>query len=144
VLPDIHALRRDVALLRRVLGPQRRTLDVLARTGVDLTDRSRRDLSDAIDHHGRLVESLDAAHQMVSTVLDTYRGAAAERMNEVMKVLTVISTIFIPLTFIAGVYGMNFKHMPELDQSWAYPAAMGLMLSIALGMIIFFKRKKWF
>lgn len=141
VLPDIHALRRDIALLRRVLGPQRRTLDALSRNGVGLTDRSRRDLADAIDHHNRLVDSLEASHQMVATVLDTYRGAAAERMNEVMKVLTVVSAIFLPLTLVAGIYGMNFTYMPELERRWGYFASLGLMATIAVTMWIYFVRR---
>ena len=141
VLPDIHALRRDVAVLRRVLGPQRRMLEILARNGEDLTDRTRRDLSDALDHHVRLVDSLDSAHQMVATVLDTYRGAAAERMNEVMKVLTVISSIFLPLTLIAGVYGMNFAYMPELERRWGYFAALTAMAVVAVTMWGYFIRR---
>lgn len=141
VLPDIHALRRDVALLRRVLGPQSRTLEVLARNGVDFSDRARRDLSDAIDHHARLVDSLESAHQMVVTVLDTYRGAAAERMNEVMKVLTVVSAIFLPLTLVAGIYGMNFTYMPELERRWGYFASLGLMATIGISMWIYFVRR---
>ena len=141
VLPDIHALRRDVALLRRVLGPQRRTLDVLARTDVQLDDVSRRDLSDARDHHGRMVDSLDSSHQMVATVLDTYRGATAEKMNEVMKVLTVFSAIFMPLTLIAGIYGMNFEHMPELRRPWAYGAVLVAMAVIGAGLWIYFVRR---
>ena len=140
-LPDIHALRRDVALLRRMLGPQRRALDVLARNGVGLSERTHRDLSDALDHHVELVDSLDSAHQMVATLLDTYRGAAAERMNEVMKVLTVISSIFLPLTLIAGIYGMNFQYMPELERRYGYFASLGAMAVIAVSMWIYFVRR---
>ena len=109
VLPDIHALRRDIALLRRTLGPQRRVLESL--------------------------------HQMVTSVLDTYRGAAAERMNEVMKVLTVISSIFLPLTLVAGIYGMNFEHMPELEQRWGYPVALAAMAAVGAAMWIYFVRR---
>ncbi|WP_436795121.1 magnesium/cobalt transporter CorA [Actinospongicola halichondriae] len=141
VLPDIHALRRDIALLRRVLGPQRRTLDVLTRTALDLDDATRRDLSDALDHHNHMVDSLDSAHQMVATVLDTYRGAAAERMNEVMKVLTVFSAIFMPLTLIAGIYGMNFENMPELRQPWAYGSVLAAMVVIGASLWLYFVRR---
>ena len=141
VLPDIHALRRDIAVLRRMLGPQRRVLDSLHRADSGITERARRDLADALDHHDRLVDSIDAAHQMVSNVLDTYRGAAAERMNEVMKVLTVISSIFLPLTLIAGIYGMNFDHMPELERRWAYPVTLAAMATLGIGMWVYFVRR---
>ncbi|MDZ7675709.1 MAG: magnesium/cobalt transporter CorA [Acidimicrobiales bacterium] len=141
VLSDIHALRRDIALLRRVLGPQRRTLDLLARTDVGHDDRAGRDLSDARDHHTRMVASLETAHQMVATVLDTYRGATAEQMNEVMKVLTAFSAIFMPLTFIAGIYGMNFTNMPELDTPWGYGAVLAIMAVIGASLWVYFVRR---
>jgi len=141
VLPDIHALRRDIALLRRSLAPQRRMLETLARTRDDATDPAGRDLADAIDHHSHMVESLDSAHQMVATLVDTYRGATAERLNEVMKVLTVFSATFLPLTLVAGIYGMNFQHMPELDESWAYPSALVFMALIAAALWLYFVRR---
>ena len=141
VLPDIHALRRDIALLRRSLVPQRRMLELLARHHGDSTDPAGRDLADAVDHHVHMVESLDSAHQMVATLVDTYRGATAERLNEVMKVLTVFSAIFLPMTLVAGIYGMNFRHMPELDDRWGYPFALGLMALIAIGLWLYFVRR---
>ena len=141
VLPDIHALRRDIAVLRRVLGPQRRVLEVLVRSEHGLGDKEARDLADAVDHHVRMVESLDSAHQMIGSVLDTYRGATAEKMNEVMKVLTVFSAIFMPLTLIAGIYGMNFEHMPELQQPWAYGMVLGAMAVLGAGLWLYFVRR---
>jgi len=141
VLPDIHALRRDVALLRRSLAPQRRMLELLARSRTETTDPAGRDLADAVDHHVHMVESLDSAHQMVATLVDTYRSATAERLNEVMKVLTVFSAIFLPLTLVAGIYGMNFRHMPELDEGWGYPAALGVMAVIAAALWLYFVRR---
>jgi magnesium transporter len=141
VLPDIHALRRDVALLRRSLAPQRRMLELLARSRSDNTDPAGRDLTDAIDHHVHMMESLDSAHQMVATLVDTYRSATAERLNEVMKVLTVFSAIFLPLTLVAGIYGMNFQYMPELDETWAYPSALGIMVVIGVGLWLYFVRR---
>ena len=141
VVPDIHALRRDVALLRRVLGPQRRVLEVLQRKDLSLTDRTMRDLSDALDHHNRLSDSLESAHQMVVTVLDTYRGAAADKTNEVMTVLTVVSAIFLPLTLIAGIYGMNFTYMPELQRRWGYFACLGAMAALGIGMWLYFMHR---
>ncbi len=80
---------------------------------------------------------------MVSGIRDIYLSSVSTRMNEIMKVLTIIATIFIPLTFIAGIYGMNFKYMPELNYIWGYPAALGLMSLVGIGMVIFFKRRKW-
>jgi magnesium transporter len=117
VLPDIHALRRDVALLRRSLAPQRRMLELVARTRADGTDPAGRDLA------------------------DTYRSATAERLNEVMKVLTVFSAIFLPMTLVAGIYGMNFELMPELDERWGYPFALGTMALIAIALWLYFVRR---
>jgi magnesium transporter len=92
----------------------------------------------------QVIEALESYRETATGIQEVYFSSVSNRMNEVMKVLTIISTIFIPLTFIAGVYGMNFTYMPELGQRWAYPAAWGLMVSIAIGMISYFKRKKWF
>ncbi len=146
VLPDIHALRRDIAVLRRILAPQRRMVELLSRRRPHalhdgVSERASRDLADAVDHHVRLIESLDAAHQMVATLVDTYRGAAAEQMNEVMKVLTVFSAIFMPLTLIAGIYGMNFERMPELDEPWGYGTALGAMAILGTGLWVYFVRR---
>jgi magnesium transporter len=141
VLPDIHALRRDIALLRRSLAPQRRMLELLERGRDDPADPAGRDLADAVDHHARMLESLDAAHQMVATLVDTYRSATAERLNEVMKVLTVFSAIFLPLTLVAGIYGMNFEQMPELDEGWAYPTTLATMAVIGIGLWLYFVRR---
>ncbi|MFP5320429.1 MAG: magnesium/cobalt transporter CorA [Acidimicrobiia bacterium] len=141
VLPDIHALRRDIAVLRRSLAPQRRMLETLARSRSERSDPAGRDLADAVDHHVHMVESLDSAHQMVATLVDTYRSATAERLNEVMKVLTVFSAIFLPLTLVAGIYGMNFVFMPELDERWGYPAALGTMAVVGVGLWLYFVRR---
>lgn len=141
VLPDIHALRRDIALLRRSLSPQRRMLELLVRSRSESGDPAGRDLADAVDHHVHMIESLDSAHQMVATLIDTYRSATAERLNEVMKVLTVFSAIFLPLTLIAGIYGMNFLYMPELDERVAYPASLGLMLVVGVSLWVYFVRR---
>ncbi len=141
VLPDIHALRRDIAFLRRSLAPQRRMLEVVTRSHGDPTDPAGRDLADALDHHVLLIEALDSAHQMVATLVDTYRSATAERLNEVMKVLTVFSAIFLPMTLVAGIYGMNFEYMPELDERWGYPMSLAMMAVIAIGLWLYFVRR---
>jgi magnesium transporter len=80
---------------------------------------------------------------MLSGMLDIYLSSVSNRMNEVMKVLTIIATLFIPLTFIAGVYGMNFRHMPELEWPWGYPIVWGIMIALAVLMVLYFRRKKW-
>ena len=91
-----------------------------------------------------LIDSLDAYQDLTSNLLDIHMNAMNNRMNEVMKVLTVISTIFIPLTFIVGVYGMNFDFMPELRWKYGYPSIWIVMLMVVLGMLSFFRYKKWF
>ena len=144
VLPSVQALRRDISLLRRVLAPQRRVLDVLLRRESDDDDRRAvRDLNDAVDHHAQLIESLDSAHQMVGTLLDTYRGATAEQMNETMKVLTTFSAIFMPLTLVAGIYGMNFENMPELHHPLGYAGALVLMAVIGVSLWLYFLRRRF-
>jgi magnesium transporter len=100
-------------------------------------------LKDLYDHIIQAAETVETYRELVAGVMEVNLSAASNRLNKVMKVLTIISTIFIPLTFIVGVYGMNFHFMPELDIPLAYPITWGIMLLIALGMIIFFKRRKW-
>ena len=142
VLSDTQALRRDAALLRKVLGPQQESLLSLAAVDTELLCAdARRRLRDAYDHHHQLVEGLDAARLMLTSVADTYRAAVAERTNDVMKVLTVFSAILLPLGVIAGVYGMNFEHMPELGRRWAYPIVLGVMAVIATGLWAYFVRR---
>ena len=94
-------------------------------------------------HVLHVVESTEALRDLVGSVRDLYLTKLDSRLNETMKVLTVIATIFIPLSFLAGLYGMNFENMPELRQPWAYPALLSVMLAVALGMLLFFRRKRW-
>jgi magnesium transporter len=96
------------------------------------------------DHTIQVIDTIETFRDMVSGMLDIYLSSVSNRMNEVMKVLTIIATIFIPLTFIAGVYGMNFVNMPELQWHWGYFGVWGVMIAVAVGMIIYFKRKNWF
>jgi len=98
---------------------------------------------DLHDHIVQIAETLASYRDILWGLTDTYMGSMSNRMNNIMRLLTLISTIFIPLTFIVGVYGMNFEHMPELHYKWAYPACWGVMLLITIGMIIYFRRKKW-
>ena len=99
---------------------------------------------DLYDHVLHVLETVDTYRDILTQMLDTYMSSISNRMNEVMKVLTVIATIFIPITFIAGVYGMNFELMPELHWAWGYPGALGLMIATALGLMLYFKKKFWF
>lgn len=142
VIPEIQALRRDVILLRHIVAPQRDLLLVLSREGSSLVEAAtRRRFADVYDHHHRLAESLDAYRLLLATVLDTYRGSVAERMNEVMKVLTVFTAVLLPLSLIAGVYGMNFEHIPELGWRWGYFGVLGVMALLGLGLWGYFARR---
>ena len=100
-------------------------------------------LRDVYDHTIQVIDSIDTFRDMISGTLDVYLSSVSNKMNEVMKVLTIIATIFIPITFIAGVFGMNFKYMPELEWRWAYPIVWLVMLAIGIAMLIGFRRRKW-
>ena len=138
----VQAFRRDSIVLRRALAPERDMVRSLMHEGMPGIDvRARRRLDSVYDDCFRVVESLDMARALLASVLETYRGAVAERMNEVMKVLTVFSAIILPLSLLAGIYGMNFTNMPELDQPWAYFALLGVMAFIAVGLWLYFSRR---
>jgi magnesium transporter len=98
---------------------------------------------DIYDHTIHIIDTLETFRDMLSGMLDIYLSSISNRMNEVMKVLTVIATIFMPLTFIAGIYGMNFKYMPELEWRWGYAMVWAILFTIAGGMLFYFRRKKW-
>jgi len=100
-------------------------------------------LRDLYDHTIQVVDSVETFRDIVSGILDVYLSSVSNKMNEVMKVLTIIATIFIPLTFIAGIYGMNFEFMPELKFHWAYPTLWLVMVAVFFSMLIYFRRKKW-
>ncbi|MEJ2502318.1 MAG: magnesium/cobalt transporter CorA, partial [Gemmatimonadota bacterium] len=146
----IHAARRDALTLRHALWPMREAMAQLYRDEFALiSDETRIYLRDAYDHSIQVMDLLENYREMGSALLDVYLSSVSHRMNEVMKVLTIIATIFIPLTFIAGIYGMNFDpeasplNMPELGWYWGYPAVWALMLLVALALVWFFKRKRW-
>ncbi len=144
-MAGLQDAKADLNRFRRVLWPVRETVVVLSHSDSDLLDeRLGPFLRDLQDNAVQVIEAVESYRETASGIQDVFLSSVSNRMNEVMKVLTIISTIFIPLTFIAGVYGMNFRHMPELEQPWAYPVALGLMGAIAAAMIAFFKRKKWF
>ncbi len=141
-LSESQALRRDVIVLRRIMGPQRDVLRNLSQLPSDLMPQpAARAFGSAYDHLFRLVESLDAARSLLAGVVETYRGAIAERTNEVMKVLTVFSAILLPLSLIAGIYGMNFIMIPGADLRWGFVGLAGLMAIFAAGAWLYFARR---
>lgn len=148
-LNDIHRLKRELLLLRRMLWPHREVLNVLLREEDRLIQPNiKLFLRDCYDHTIHIMELLEAYRDMAASMLDVYLSSVSNRLNENMRILTVIATIFMPLTFIAGVYGMNFDrrspwNMPELGWSYGYPAVLGVMLAVFAGMIGYFRRKHW-
>ncbi len=150
-LAEIHQLKRDLLSLRRLIWPLRDAVNVLIRdAGEFFGAEVRVYLRDCYDHTVQVMDIVETYREVASGLMDVYLSSIGNKMNEIMKLLTVISTIFIPLTFIAGVYGMNFNpekspwNMPELNWYWGYPFSLGLMLAIALALISFFKRRGWF
>ncbi len=143
-LNAIHTLRTQIASLRRIVWPLREVIHSLDRGAPALFDESTTIyVRDLYDHTMHVVDTIETFRDTLSGMLDVHLSSVSQRMNEVMKVLTIIATIFIPITFIAGVYGMNFQYMPELEFPWAYPTALGVMLAVAVGMIVYFRKKQW-
>lgn len=144
-LPSIHLLKRKLILLGKSLWPLREAISSLERLESPLINRSTVIyFKDIYDHTIAIIDTVETFKDMLSGILDVYLDTVSNRLNEVMKVLTIIATIFMPLTFIAGIYGMNFKYMPELDMRWGYFGVLGVMLAIALLMLRYFKKKNWF
>jgi len=141
---QIHQLKRDMIFLRKSVWPLREVIGALERRESHLiTEAVTVYLRDLYDHTIQVIDTVEANRDMLAGLLDVYLSSVSNRMNAIMKVLTIIATIFMPLTFIAGLYGMNFRHMPELEWVWGYPAVLALMAIIAVGMLLFFRRKKW-
>ncbi len=140
----IYQLKREMIFLHNAVWPLREVVSALGKRESSLIKESTAPyLRDVYDHVIHVIDSVDIYREMLSSMLDMYLSSVSNRLNEVMKVLTVISLIFMPITFIAGVYGMNFKHMPELEWHWGYPAALLVMVGISILMVFYFKRKKW-
>jgi magnesium transporter len=140
----IHVLKREMIFLRKSVWPLREVVSALERGESSLINASTITyLRDLYDHTIQVIDTIETFRDMISGMLDIYLSSIGNRMNEIMKVLTMIATIFIPLTFIAGIYGMNFEYMPELGKKWGYPAVLFLMLIIGCIMVIYFRRKKW-
>jgi magnesium transporter len=152
VLGRIHGLRRELLLLRRLIWPQSEVLrQLLHEDYASIQDQTRLFLRDCQDHALHILELLESYREMTAVMLEAYLSSASNRLNEVMRVLTVIATIFMPLTFIVGVYGMNFGvnatspwAMPELRWAYGYPAVWAVILLIGVAMLIWFRRKRWF
>jgi magnesium transporter len=143
-LQRLYGCKREMIFLHNSVWPLREVVNALARHDSDLVAESTAPyLRDVYDHVTHIIESVDIQREMLSGMLDMYLSSVSNRLNEVMKVLTVISVVFMPVTFIAGVYGMNFRNMPELQWRYGYFAALLLMLVISAAMLIHFKRKKW-
>jgi magnesium transporter len=143
-LLGLTRLRHDLIAVRRAVWPMREVATVLQREESPLiSPETRVFLRDVYDHAVQALEIVESLREAAVSVMEVFLSVQNQRLNEVMKVLTVISTIFIPLTFIASIYGMNFKHMPELESPWAYPAVLGVMLLIGASMVGYFKWRRW-
>jgi magnesium transporter len=143
-LHQIHCLKREMIFLRKAAWPLREVVSSLEKSESALIRPATRIfLRDLYDHAIHIIDSIETYREMLSGMLDIYLSSVSNRMNQVMKVLTVIATIFMPLTFIAGIYGMNFKFMPEIGWPWGYPLVWLIMLGVAGVMVYFFKKKNW-
>jgi magnesium transporter len=144
VLLDMQRMRHELLALRRAVWPMREELAILLRDESALvTAETRVFLRDVYDHAVQALEIVESLRETAVSVMEVYLSVQNRRLNEVMKVLTVIATIFIPLTFIASIYGMNFKHMPELEWRYGYAWALGIMVLAASAMVVYFRRRGW-
>lgn len=144
-LRSIHRLKRELIFLRKTVWPLREVIGDLERRGsMFIRESTIIYFRDVYDHVIHVSDTIETFRDMASGMLDIYLSSVSNRMNEIMKVLTIIATIFIPLTWMAGIYGMNFEHMPELRMRFGYPLVMLFMGVIAILMLVYFKRKKWF
>ncbi len=150
VLERIHAINRELILIRRAAWPHREVASTLERSESGVVAKETRVyLRDCYDHTVQILDILESYRDLARGLMDLYLSTVSNRMNEVMKVLTVMASIFIPLTFLAGVYGMNFDpdagplNMPEIRWAWGYPVFWAVILALGTGMVVYFKRKNW-
>ena len=144
ILTKIHFLKRNMIYFRTSVWPMREVIGSLERREFHFIQESTVVyLRDIYDHITQLIDTVETDRELISSMIDIYLSSINNRLNEVMKILTMIATIFMPLSFIAGIYGMNFKHMPELYWKWGYPISLMIMGFIALVMLYFFNKKKW-
>lgn len=143
-LQTLHALKRELLFLRKSVWPLREVVSGMQRGDSTLIHKDTWFyLRDVYDHTIHVIDTIETYRDMLASMMDIYLSSLSIRLNEVMKVLTIIATIFLPLTFIVGIYGMNFQHMPELGWRWGYPLVLLVMTGIAVGMMIYFRRRKW-
>jgi magnesium transporter len=143
-LKTIQKYKREMIILRKSIWPLRELISGLQKVESEIiAETTRIYLRDIYDHTIRVIDSIEDFREILSSMVDIYLSSVSNKMNDIMKVLTVIATIFIPLTFIAGVYGMNFEYMPELKLRWGYPAAIMFMTLVGTTMFTYFKKKRW-
>lgn len=143
-LMKIQRVKRELIYIRRIVSPQRDMLGVILHTDTPLIqDKTFVYFRDVYDHVLRVSEAVDSYREIMTGLLDIYVSSISNKMNEIMKVLTVFASIFIPLTFLTGIYGMNFENMPELKTKWGYPIMWGVFIAIPLLLLAIFKKKKW-
>lgn len=140
----LHGMKREMIFLRKAVWPMRELINNFDRSESKLIKKpTRLFLRDLYDHTIRVIDTVETYRDLLSGMMDVYLSSVSNRMNEVMKVLTIITTIFIPLSFIAGIYGMNFDNLPELHWKYSYFVLWGIMISVALGMVFYFKKRRW-
>ncbi len=143
-LSAIHLLKKDMIFMRRSVWPLRELISSLERSDSPLLHQETvLYIRDVYDHTVQMIDAIESFRDIIAGMIDIYLSSVSFRLNQIMKFLTLIATIFIPLTFLVGVYGMNFQYMPELSIPWAYPALWGVMIVIASGMLIYFYRRGW-
>ncbi len=143
-LIEINSLKRELILLRRSIWPLREVINSLHRDESKIfTEQTKAYLRDVHDHTLQVIDNIEALRDVTSGMVDMYLSTVSNKMNEVMKVLTIIATIFIPLTFIAGIYGMNFQYFPELSWRYGYFIVWGIMILVVATMLVYFRKKKW-
>lgn len=144
VLSRIHGIKRELSVLRRVMWPMREVISVMRETELGIiSDISRTYLRDVYEHTVQIVEIIETFREVAGGLTDLHMSAVSNRMNETMKVLTIMASLFIPITFLAGVYGMNFEYIPELGWRYGYPAFLCACLGIVGGLLWYFRRKGW-
>jgi magnesium transporter len=143
-LKYIQTLRRDIIVVRRAVWPLREVVASMQKRDTPLL-ASASDIyfTDIYDHVIQVMDNTETFREILSNIFDIYLSSVNNRMNEVMKVLTIIATIILPMSFVSGLYGMNFELMPELKWKYGYPMALLMMVSIAGGMLMYFRKKKW-
>ncbi|MGW8301639.1 MAG: magnesium/cobalt transporter CorA [Desulfobacterales bacterium] len=144
ILKATHDLKRELIYFRKQVWPIREVLNAWQKSESSIVQETNKVfIRDVYDHTMQVIDTIDSLRDIISGLMDLYLSTVSNKMNEVMKVLTIMATIFIPLTFVAGIYGMNFKYMPELEWKWSYPVLWIVLVVIFFGMIFYFKRKKW-